>query len=241
MVDRGIQHRLDASPAAAGTPGPPPPRCRALHPGQLIGPEPAGQTARRRGRQTRGTAGQLHRGHVGALPVQRRPARPRRAAATGPARPAAAPALTPRSRRLIDPMPRSKMPTTSSLSTNSASAATPEVAVSDGSAAPIRTRFPTRPRRRILFTDKVLLQTWNRRPQQPRFSKQDKHLRHLTRRTTATTTRGSGSERFDGRSGERRYDRHRGLPLLGHGVAWLPRKNQRYRFERDLVRVLPLH
>ncbi|MEI2778517.1 MAG: hypothetical protein V9G19_21630 [Tetrasphaera sp.] len=40
---------------------------------------------------------------------------------------------------------------------NSASAATPEIPVNDGSGAPIRTRFRTRPRPRTLFTDKVLL------------------------------------------------------------------------------------
>lgn len=67
------------------------------------------------------------------------------------------PALTPRSRRLIGPIPRSKVPTTSSRSTNSANAATPEVAVSEGSGAPIRTRFRRCLPRRTLFTDKVLL------------------------------------------------------------------------------------
>ncbi|PZP24744.1 MAG: IS3 family transposase [Kocuria rhizophila] len=67
------------------------------------------------------------------------------------------------------------------MSTNSAIAATPAVAVSDGSGTPTRTRFRTRPRRRILFTDKVLSPLDVRRPQEPRFSKQDGHLRRLTR------------------------------------------------------------
>ena len=60
-------------------------------------------------------------------------------------------------RTLLDrPDPAVERGTTSSFSTNSATAATPDVAVSDGSGAPIQTRFRAGLRRRTLFTDRVL-------------------------------------------------------------------------------------
>ena len=74
---------------------------------------------------------------------------------------------TPRSRCLIRPTPRSSTSITSSLPISSASAATPDMPVSRGSGAPIRTRFGPRRRRRTLFTDKVLLPVRRIQARQP--------------------------------------------------------------------------
>jgi hypothetical protein len=111
---------------------------RRLDTGEPGRGEPPGQTARGR-RRDRWHGLQLGRGHVGALAVQS----DQRVATRSwdCARPTnGSPAVAPRARFLIDPMPRSNVATTSSFSTNSATAVTPDVAVSDWCGKPIDLR-----------------------------------------------------------------------------------------------------
>ena len=164
---------------------------------------PRGQQSRSRPRpdapdrtsaQTRSGRGYQHRHRREARPQRnqhvgdpRRPAHQRSAAGTAPCRPAARqPKL--RTITLLDRPKRhdQNQPTTSSSSRNSAIAATPDVPVSDGSGAPIRNTLASIAAGQtcddVLFSPTgCSFRSAIDGLEQPRFSKQDGHLRRLTR------------------------------------------------------------
>lgn len=113
-----------------------------------------------------------------------RPTRKSSPANCAVARPtSSSPAPNPRARDLIGPTSVSIASITPSRSNSSVTETSPAFGVNDGSGAPIHTRLDPCFLLRILVTTKVPFCPVKSRLRLPRFSLQDRHFRHLTRRT----------------------------------------------------------